>query len=172
LGTPFPSQSGVCDAAFGPATDRGDPTVVAAYRDGGIVRWDAKTGRVLTTFETPRQLPHFLDIAVTSEGGRFVTADTLDAGMLRFWDLASGEPVAPPVLLPDKAGAIAINPGGRLAFAGYSQSKGQFYSTETGKPIGPELQGLVFPPTAVKFSHDGKVLATVGQAGVKLWNVP
>jgi WD40 repeat protein len=72
--------------------------------------------------------------------------------------------------LPENGAAISLSPGGEVAVTASKESgRVQFWSAETGKPLGVSFRhdGVA----GLSFSLDGKTLATVGRGIARTWDV-
>jgi WD40 repeat protein len=117
--------------------------------------------------------------AVTfSANGQLLASSQLNTngntGTLRVWNLATREPIGPPInQVGDWLGGMALSPNGKLLAAPDGNGTLRVWNPATGQPIGAPLhatraRGDVLE---VAFSPNGKLLASAGEDGtVWLWN--
>jgi hypothetical protein len=111
--------------------------------------------------------------AVFASGGKTLISGD-DAGVLRFWDLATGK-VRRSVQAGDKSGMknLALSPDGRLLATIDSSGRARFYKAETGEAAGGPAQrfghgfGLVFCDGGALVAAEGNVAGP--RAAIRLW---
>ncbi|MGP0063213.1 MAG: hypothetical protein ACLQGP_06365, partial [Isosphaeraceae bacterium] len=108
-------------------------------------------------------------VASSSEGR--TAATTGSDGQVRFWELATGRPIGPPLPLGGATDTrVAFSPDGRTFVTSSKEGPVQVWETATRKPIGPPLVGSGSASVAV-FSPDGRFVATAGRSGIiALWD--
>jgi WD40 repeat protein len=93
----------------------------------------------------------------------------------RLWEVATGKPRA--VLRhPAAVWAVAFSPDGRTLLSGCKDNRARLWDLATGKLAGPPLEhgrgpSILASISAVAFSPDGKLMATVGGQTVRVWEV-
>src|SRR5580704_17585264 len=93
-------------------------------------------------------------------------------GYPRSWDLASGRPVAPPLVHQEGGNWSGVFlPDGRRMLVTEKAGQSRLWDVATGKPLGPPL--LAHRALAGTVSPDGRVVATGGAYGrIVLRDVP
>ena len=92
------------------------------------------------------------------------------------WDLATGRPIGPPIVHPDRVMAVAFRPDGRVFATGCGDKTARLWDAMSGAPIGQPMENA-HPVTALAFSPDGQALLTgcmddFGTTGeARLWDV-
>jgi WD40 repeat protein/tetratricopeptide (TPR) repeat protein len=177
-------QGWVARAAFSPNSR----LVVTAGQDKVASLWDAETGRQVAELRHDQAVRW----AAFSPDGRHVVTGTGDfarfgeliaplsdpkrTGEARVWDVATGQPVTPPIRHAGAVRRAVFSPDGRrfltvTAGGPASRDTVQVWDAATGRPVsGP----LVHPQGVIDavFSPDGRSLATGGADGaVRLWDV-
>jgi WD40 repeat protein len=105
------------DWTFSARFNRAGDRLLTACRDGVARLWDWRAGKLLVAYRHADEIP----LAEFLADERFLVTVSYD-GTLRVWGTATGEPVAPPVLLGGKALSLDVTPDGRFAVAsGFSK---------------------------------------------------
>jgi WD40 repeat protein len=160
-------------------------TIVSGDACGRVVLWDfaeRKPAAVLcevVPFEDPA-IPFTL---AYSPDGKSIAAG-FGLGQIRIWDVAERKerlrlPVKPESGQELQVAVVAFSPDGKFLAAGAKTDGPEFldvvqlYETGSGKltaalPSGRLGKGSV---ESLAFAPDGKLLATAGNDGVKLWNL-
>ena len=89
----------------------------------------------------------------------------------RLWDVATGQPLGPPLPHQGPVRALAFSADSKLVLTGSDDGTARVWDAATGKPFGPPLvhAGRV---RAVAFRSDAKLAATGSEDGtVQLWHV-
>jgi WD40 repeat protein/tetratricopeptide (TPR) repeat protein len=146
--------------------------------------WDLSQGRQMRA-----PLPHPVDSVVPSMSradGRIlaVAGSNPEQGALRragevvLWDLATGQPLGPPLTFPrqvivlfspDGKAILTTKPVGRGSEEGY---EARLWDVASGKPLSPPLlhEDWIM---GRNFSSDGKLFATgAGDGAARIWEVP
>jgi WD40 repeat protein len=104
--------------------------------------------------------------AVTGGGFRFEDG----AGLVRLWDVATGQPRGVPLPYPAGVWAVAISSDETLVLAGGKTEEARVWEARTGKLLALLRQGG--PVSGVAFSPDDHTAATGGWDGTaRLWEV-
>lgn len=104
-----------------------------------------------------------------SPDGRTLAAATSEGILL--WDVAGGQLLGEPIVAAHGAGAVAFSPDGRtLAYGG--DDAVFLWDLARGQAVGMPYQVTVGGVEVLRFSADGRVLASDGpRGGVFLWDV-
>jgi WD40 repeat protein len=130
-----------------------------------IAMWDVRRRSALPPAGTAAATA----LAFSPDGRRLAAATS--AGVTDIRDAAGGRllrrlrTAAPPR-------AVAFSPDGSLLFVGLLDGTGQFFSTRTWEPSGPDVRGQSRRLTSAGFTPDGLTLFTASADGsVMLWDV-
>jgi serine/threonine protein kinase/WD40 repeat protein/Leucine-rich repeat (LRR) protein len=131
--------------------------------------WDLTTGKLHASFSDHRShvrcLAFFPDGRTIASGGR-------DAA-LRFWKIETAEPVNRIPNLPFLDWLIALTPDGRTLVKGGGSDQASslvLWDVLAGKPLADwDTTKTVL---GLALANDGKLLATAGYDGVRLWELP
>ena len=109
-------------------------------------------------------------IALSPDGRRMVSA-SIDR-TLRLWDLASGQPIGPPLVgHTGTVRAVAFSPDGRRIVSGSFDSTLRIWDGFTGSPISAPIRGHEVPVLSVAFSPDGRhIVSGAMDKTVRLWD--
>jgi WD40 repeat protein/serine/threonine protein kinase/tetratricopeptide (TPR) repeat protein len=163
LAWPAPLHEGnVVAAEFSP-----DGRRLASTSDQGLRVWDAENGRLIA--ETSRSEGRFSGVTFSPDGETIMA--TASAGVVQFFDAATGRARGSPMTFPRGLGMQAFRPDGRLLAGSGVDGNVRFFDASTGREVGPVLEhsgrimGLVFRP-------DGRRLLTAGRDGsAQVWDV-
>jgi WD40 repeat protein len=163
LGPVVLPRSGIAGVAFAPD---GKTFLTAS---GMTVRfWDATTGE--GRGEPLTHPGEVLAVALSPDGKTALAA--VDDHTVRRWDVATRQPLTPPVLQhPAPVDTLAFSPDGKAVLTGCRDGTARLWDAETGRPLGPPFRhpGAV---KAVAFGPDGKTfLAGRGDGTAQTWAV-
>jgi WD40 repeat protein len=141
-----------------------------SHRRGAVTIWDWEGRRRLITLHGHSSGINAL--AFVPDGSRLVSGDS--AGIVKLWDLASGQERASLRACQPGASltAIAISPDGALfVTAGFLDRSVRFWDAAKGEPRG-ELPRTGSGVTDLAFSPDGTTLAMArGDGAIPLWGI-
>jgi len=128
--------------------------IVTADGNGWIGTWDAKTGeRKLRIFG---RAPRIEAVAISRDGGRFVTADNRDH--VRVWSVANGACLTTCTGVPSSRGVVFSPDGTWVASCTYYHSI-EFWNAATGQLL-RSLEAHDDEVQEIAVSPDGKLLAS------------
>jgi WD40 repeat protein/tRNA A-37 threonylcarbamoyl transferase component Bud32 len=145
--------------------------LVTASHDRTARVWDLADGKLLQTLvhEGP-----VVQVAFSPDGRRLVTSvwdGAPNALYAQVWEVATGEPTAPPLRFSDGVFHSAFSPDNRRVVTAAEDSQARIWDAATGRALTPPLHhehGVRF----AAFSRDGGRVATASQDGtVRLWDV-
>lgn len=166
-------------------------TIAGGDGDAGTVKiWDVDSGRVLRTFEKPRdekspRFPQNAEHILFSPDGSRLFADSGSSGLIQVWEVATGREL---LRMETKAeiSSMALSTDGRLLLIGglsydAPRTKGGLVAlldAETGREV-RRFPGQWGKVNVVAFAPDGKLAASAGYAPsdgdgfdvIKLWDV-
>jgi WD40 repeat protein len=162
-----------------------DPVMAVAFTDGGrnlvsaganalaLTRWDAESGKQLSTTADAESL-ETLEAAVFSADGKLVASSNGDKTVV-LREVSAPRGVR---ILETRASSVyttAFSPNGKWLASGSKDSTVRLWETATGRELrhlGGNVAGNIGPVTSVAFSADSRTLAAGGlSGGVKLWEV-
>ncbi len=151
--------------------------------DKKIRLWNPHTGKNLKTFK--KNVESFNSIGFTSNGNTIVSAET--DGPVQFWDVNNGRLLrtlnqyGTPIAFSPKGDTVILTVKKMENSEDSKDSSNAIIGTEddskdtvcminvaTGQPI--QTFSTHYRVTALEYSSDGKMIATVGSGGVQLWN--
>jgi len=157
-----------------PLTHRGMVYFIAFSPDGNLLATTSaqQTARLWgPASDRPSGVPlihrqRVLDVAFSPDGTLLATAS--EDSTARLWRASDGTPVGRPLIHQAPVTAVRFSPDGKLMATASYDHTARLWRTADCAPIGPVLthqqQGKAlfnpFPSGAIKFSPDGKLLAT------------
>jgi WD40 repeat protein len=146
---------------------RGD-LLASAGKDGTVRIWDVSSSQLIRTIEASKTE---VNVAVFSPDGRSI-ATVDDDGRLKEWELATGRCLLDRFSHSGEAVVARFTGDGKMIFTGgRKDGRITIWDRSTGLQVDSfracdaDLENAVFSP-------DGSRLATVGKAGITLWNWP
>jgi len=148
------------------AFDPTGTTLASAGFDGDVKLWDAKSERLLRTFEGHQDW--VWSIAFDPKGK--ILASASDDASIRLWNVASGEPIN---VLRGHSGrifAVAFDLRGEVLASGGGDRTVRLWDPATGRLL-RTLEGHTEGVTEVAFSPDAQLLASRGKDdSIRLWS--
>jgi len=146
----------------------GSELAIGEGLDSTLRLWDTRSGRELRAFERKSPPPLF---ALSPDGS---TVATVGSGRIRLWEVSSGRELRSFAPHENFTLTLAFSPDGRALASGGNRGLVILRSLADGQ----EQIRIEHPEkslTQIGFSHDGRVLATVGfgmntDAPVRLWD--
>jgi len=166
--------SGHADAVLAVAfTDGGRNLVSAGANSLALARWDAESGRQLSTSSDADSL-ETLEAAIFSADGKLIASSNGDKTIV-LRELSAPRGVR---ILETRASSVyaaAFSPDGKWFASGSKDNAVRLWEAATGRELrhlGGNVAGNIGPITAVAFSADSRLLAAGGlSGGLKLWEV-
>jgi hypothetical protein len=110
-------------------------------------------------------LPHpgaVNDVAISPDGKTVLTGCT--DGKARFWDVASGKLLKPPLEHRGQIVSVAFSPDGKTALTGSYDNTARLWQVSTGRPLGVPMTHRS-KVMSVAFSPDGRKILTASADG-------
>ncbi len=133
---------------------------------------DAATGQKLRSFKGHVGAGSRL-VGFSPDGKRLALMDGgwASDGMIRLFDVATGEQIRHTGGHEDEIACLAFSPGGQLLASGSHDNTVRLWEPSTGKELA-KLEGHNSPISALAFAPDSKVLASSSADGVtRLWEI-
>lgn len=159
----LPGSAGMINAlAFDVTGER----LAATYDSKSVRIWNVTTGEVEGGFDVGSAT----DVKFVGMG---IIATTDDTGQTRYWALANGQPIEPPVEVSEHD-ELALSPDGRTAATVTSQGNIWLWNLPTGEPVPDPL--IAYGPDGdstglVEFSGSGRYLVAVESTALKIWDI-
>jgi WD40 repeat protein len=130
--------------------------------------WDADTGKLIRNLEHERDGPVF-NVAFSRDGKLLLTGGADRA--VRFWDLATGEQLGPPLMHHTGVIALALSPNGKTVVTGDTDQNVQLWDVANrGRLL--HLMGHQGGVNDATFSPDGRLVVTGSRdRTARLWHV-
>ncbi|HBT75633.1 MAG TPA: hypothetical protein DEB39_01630 [Planctomycetaceae bacterium] len=137
-------------------------------KDGSVRIWDIESGKELFRLYVPTNDP--CGLAFNHKGTIIAVADP---SAVNLWDVKTGQPVKR--FFGSYASAIALGfspDDSQLAFGCHVGYHSAVWDVESGMPLYRLPTGGCWWTETVTFSKDGKMIATVGDGPIIIWEVP
>jgi WD40 repeat protein len=147
-------------------------TLASGSQDNTVIFWDLASGQPLDpqlTFDNYpglEQDPNFrlrpfrLRILAFSPDGQLLAVAGV-GNSITLWDVATGQPVGPPLLDHFyEVNSLAFSPNGQILASGSADRTVMLWDVTTGQALGLPLTGHTSKVNSVAFSPDGKILAS------------
>jgi WD40 repeat protein/serine/threonine protein kinase len=108
------------------------------------------------------------DGQTVATGSGVVVSGTL-RGEARLWNVATGEPLGPPLRQSAPVRSVAFSPDGSMLLTGSLDATVQLWDPARGAPLGAPLVHPA-PIDEVAFTPDGQTLVTAGGRFVRFWD--
>jgi len=170
-------KGAVTSVAFRP-----DGNLLASSGVDGVVRfWDMSNAQPFQGEMNPRTLLDYThekkqyldrdDFAFSPDGKLLASAN--DDGALQFFDVATQQPLGPPMKRNTaRVRHVAFNPSGTLLASADNDRAIRLWDVARRQPVGAALRGHTGDVYSVAFSPDGKLLASAAtDRTVRVWSV-
>ena len=155
--------------AFEAAFDHeGHRIVTGSFTSPALVQiWDARTGHELT--KSPMKHSRWVnDVRFSPDGRRILSGADDDTAVV--WDIATEQPVFPPVRGGGRATGHFSADGSRVGIASYDGTA-RILDASTGQPVFSSPLRHDARVWRIRFSSDGRFVATASDDGTaRLWN--
>jgi WD40 repeat protein/serine/threonine protein kinase len=169
-------------AGFIPTALSPDGKWFACPGPAGVLKvWDTEKGLELRTLKGLKEPAHFW--AFSPDSTRLAA---WDAGAFKTWDLATGREIGPIDLKDVYISSLRFSPDGKQLAVVVGRGDPRLFGSlvtmvqpevlildaESGREVFPPLKGHAGRVLYLRFSPDGKRLATVGRYGpVRIWDI-
>ena len=154
--------------AFSPTEDR----MAMGYEQGSIYLWDASGKEQALCTTEDRSRISIGSLRFSADGQTLFAASTT-RDQFQVWDLRQKRLVLTRNITRYRRSQFSLCPAGKRFAVGVlrgSKYDIQIFDVATGEMV-KELPGYKFPVGSITWSPDGKVLATGGLDGARLWDV-
>jgi WD40 repeat protein len=138
--------------------------LAAGNSAGGVIVWDAGTGKELHKLQTYGTAA--VGLAFSPDGRQLARAG--DAGEVTLWDLTTGKEILPRGGHPGDVSAVTVSPDGRRIYSAGSDGRVRAWDVATGR----EEAALDYHVNlfSLAVSPDGGRLAAGLNANLRVWN--
>jgi WD40 repeat protein/transcriptional regulator with XRE-family HTH domain len=182
VGAPLPTGSGSVGGVYGVAFSPSGHLLATGGADGMVRLWNLATrqpvGRPIQATSTLNGVSTVAfspnaTLLASAAGNLLDRAAGGGDGIVRLWNLATGQPVGAPIQTGSALAQVAFSPRGMLLASAEADGTVQLWNPVAGLPADAPIQTGSGPNgvSAVAFSRDGKLLDIAGGDGmVRLWN--
>jgi WD40 repeat protein len=145
-------------------------TLLAGSEDGTVQHWDVATGNLAREWKHDEKDGfRAQDVKFSADRRFLILIDSSQRSQLRLVDVTTGKPV---LRLEKKSGlfSAAVSPDARTLATGGQDKVVRLWDVATGRML-REMEGHTNWVFAVRFSPDGKSLATCAAGTVRLWDL-
>ncbi|MEV6660165.1 nSTAND1 domain-containing NTPase [Nocardia fluminea] len=147
--------------------------IVSGGADGTIRQWDIATGAQVGPLIRGEhglfQVPEYTAEGTQVQSSQF-SPKSLNWNGIRFWDVASGATIRPPISLPPKTTSFAYDSDGRRMVI-KADGVTRILDMATMRPIGPELRHGDSSVQTMSIDPDGRRVATgATDYSVRMWD--
>lgn len=162
---------GHADNARGVVVTPDNQTLISSSYDRSLKWWDAVSGDLLTTVESPHQ-SSIIKLALSPDGTVAATGDV--NGVICLWDVKTRSLLRPPIQShPAVIVSLAFSPDSRILASGDFDGTITLWDLVTNQPLVESFKAHDGWTLSLAFSPDGKLLASgSNNAEIKLWQLP
>jgi uncharacterized protein (TIGR02996 family) len=144
------------------------------FMGGEVAVWNTRTWKVQRRIAA-KETPSLRSVALSSDGRWMATGSAVSGGdekKVHLWDAANGTLVRTFADLGNDVSSLAFSPDSKNLAAGVASKRtASLWSIPSGKERWTTRAHSEASRLRVRFSPDGKLLATCGDRNVALWNV-